>query len=264
MRAPSGRKRTIQAVLPIVLAALLTTVVPAAANAGRAGAVEATTTLFTCWITPLGVTETGGPSTDPDHQRCQTDRTAISQADGSAGPLEASAIEVSGSTSVLTGPVQAATADTASGGAAGAASFDAAGIGVAGIEAAAVTRTESAIAKASAASARFVVGGTVVDVGAVTTETKITCSYSASGATYAFSSRSTVAGVKIDGRRVRLHNGPMSIPVAGSASLTINYSKVSAFGSTQRAAMLHAAGADAVLGEAAVAITTVASNPCRV
>ena len=222
-----------------VAAAVATSTFAPGASAAPAAAPMS---LFSCWTTPLSVVEKGEPTTNPDRQVCTDDQVAASQAADTDGPVKVSATAVAGSTTrtvARTFTTQAA-----------------------GTEAARATVTESAVAKASAGSAKLTVGRTVIDLGAITSQTTISCTYGPSGARYSFSSKSSVGAVKINGKSVSMRNGPMDIKVNGGI-LRLNHARTTAVGVTQHAVMLTANGTDVVIGESAVAVSKAPKNPCR-
>jgi hypothetical protein len=194
--------------------------------------------LFTCWTAPLRVVATGDPVSNPDRQVCQDDQVAASAAADSKGAVKVKATGVKGSTIRKAGAAAALRTE-------------------------ATSTTESAVAQSSADAATLTVGSTVIDLGAMTSQTTISCTYGPAGARFSFSSRSSVSSLKINGKPVTMKNGPMEVKLAGGGSLMLNHSKTSALGVTHHAVMLHAAGADVVIGESATAISSAAGNPCR-
>jgi hypothetical protein len=189
--------------------------------------------LFNCWSTPLGAKAKGAPPAT--HGACKTDQVAGQQGPHTVGGVQIEAVDAQGST-------------TRTGGGSATAS-----------EAAATTAT--AKSDASARSARFVVSGNVIEIGMITSASTISCTYSETGGRYSFVSRSTIRGVKVNGRPVRLHDGTMDIPVAGS-TLRLNASQLSQTGNVQQAAKLLSKGAEVVVGETAVALAPASGNPC--
>ena len=222
-----------------VAAAMATaTFAPGASAAPAAAPVN----IFSCWTTPLSVVEKGEPTTNPDRQMCKDDQVAASQAADTDGAVKVRATSVAGTTTRTVARTFAARA--------------------AGTEAAQATTTESAVAKASAGSAKLTVGKTVIDLAAISSQTTISCTYGPNGARYSFNSKSSVGGVKINGKPVSMRNGPMDIKVNGG-TLRLNHARTTAVGVTQNAVMLTANGTDVVIGESAVAISKAPKNPCR-
>jgi hypothetical protein len=209
--------------------------VGAIAAPGGATAVAAKADLFSCWTRPLTVVEKGTPTTNPDKQMCQNDQVGASASAGSAGSVKVSAKQVAGSTSrTVTALRTESTAST----------------------------TDSAVAQASAGSARLTVGSTVVDLGAMTSKTTITCTYSAKTAKYSFSSTSSVKSLKINGKPVTVQSGPMDIKLNGG-TLRLNHTDKTAIGITQHAALLVTKKAEVVIGESAVSLSKAPKNPCH-
>jgi hypothetical protein len=136
------------------------------------------------------------------------------------------------------------------------------GAAAAGATEAADDTTVGAVATSSATTTRLTVGATVIDLGAVSTRTTINCSYGASGFRYSFNGTSSVASAKINGRPVKMSNGPMSIKVAGG-TLLLNQTRTTPAGVVQQAAKLHTKKADVIIGGAAVAVAETPDNPCH-
>jgi hypothetical protein len=212
----------------VVVSATVT--VPARAGTTAADAMGALNP-FSCWATPLSATTTGTPT--GTHQTCRTDQVAGQQGPHTVGGVQIEATDAQGSTE-RTGGLLAASASAT---------------------------TQGAKADSSAKSAHLVVKGNAIDIGMVTSDSTITCTYDASGARYSFVSRSTVHGVKINGRPVRLHDGTMDIKVAGG-TLRLNASQLSKTGNVQQAATLMTKHATVVISETAVGLAPVKGNPC--
>jgi hypothetical protein len=223
----------------VVIAAVAAAVATAGFAPGAAAAPAVN--LFSCWTTPLSVVEKGEPTTNPDRQVCKDDQVAASQSADSAGSVKVRATAVAGSTTRTVAKAMVRAAST---------------------EAARATTTESAVAKASAGSAKLTVGSTVIDLGTITSQTTISCTYGPGGARYSYSSKSSVSGVKINGKPVAMRNGPMDIKVNGG-TLRLNHAKTTAIGVTQHAVVLNTSGADVVIGESAVALSKAPKNPCH-
>jgi hypothetical protein len=194
--------------------------------------------LFDCWSTPVAALAKGQMPTA--HSACKTDQIAGQRGPHTVGGVQFQAVDAQGSTTRTGGLALAS--------------------GLAAASEAGAT-TAGAKSTASAASARLVVGGNVVEIGQITSASTISCTFSETGARYSFVSTSTVRGVKVNGRSVRLHNGTMDIPVAGS-TLRLNASNVSQTGNVQQAATLLTKNARVVLGETAASLAPVSGNPC--
>jgi hypothetical protein len=204
---------------------------PAVAN--TAADTAAPLVLFSCWSTPLAATAKGSPAAT--HSACKTDQIAGQQGPHTVGGVQFQAVDAQGSTTRTGGGHVTAS------------------------EAAATTA--GAKSDASATSAKLVVGHNVIEIGQITSASTISCTFSEAGARYTFVSTSTVRGVKVNGRPVRLHDGTMDIPVAGS-TLRLNANNVSQTGNVQQAAKLLTKNAQVVLGETAVSLAPASDNPC--
>jgi hypothetical protein len=212
---------------------VVTVVATVPARAGTAATdAKGAVNPFSCWAAPLIATAAGTPT--GTRQACATDQVGGQQGPQTVGGVRVQVVDAVGSTARTGGlALTSQEADT----------------------------TQGANADASAKSTRLVVKGNVVEIGMTTSDSKISCTYSASGARYSFVSRSTVHGVKINGRPVRLHDGTMDIPVAGS-TLRLNASQLSKIGNVQQAATLLTKTATVVVSETAVALSQVSGNPC--
>jgi len=235
---PSGI-RGIRRTAPVVLATLAAVAVAVPASANVTAAATASSSLFSCFANPLRITGTGQPGPNTD-QLCKNDQVGGAQSAGSAGAVQVTATGVAGTTSVS---------------GAGAAAH------AAGVTTEAAT-TATGSATATAKSAKLVVGKNVIELGAMSTQTTITCTYDAKGAKFSFNSRSSVGSLKINGTAVKVANGASSVKLS-NGTLYLNHSSVTATGITQHAAMLHTANADVTIGEAAVAVANTPKNPCH-
>jgi hypothetical protein len=220
-----------------LLAAALGTVTVLAAAPGPASAAAAPPDLFTCWANPLSLL-TIGMTGGVNHTACVDDQVAGATGTHTAGRLQVAAVDAKGSTARTGGTVEAAGAGHAA------------------------RTTRGAVADASAASARIVLGANVVDLGAITSHATITCTYDAHGARSAFTGSSTVASVTVNGQPVTVHPG-LNVIKVGAGTLRLNHAEVGASGLIQHAVMFDTVKAHLVLGEAAVAIADTAHNPCR-
>jgi hypothetical protein len=238
---PSGI-RGIRRTAPVVLATLAAVAVAVPASASALATTDtnaASTGLFSCFANPLRITGAGQPGPNTN-QLCKNDQVGGAQSTGTAGAVQVTATGVAGTTSV-------------SGGGAAA--------GAAGVSTEAAT-TASGAATATAKSAKLVVGKNVIELGAMSTQTTITCTYDAKGARFSFNSRSSVGSLKINGKPVTVANGASSVKLS-NGTLYLNHTSITATGITQHAAMLHTAGVDVAVGEAAVAVANTPKNPCH-
>jgi hypothetical protein len=236
-----------------VLAAGIVGAAPANA-AGTTAAVE----LFACSARPVLALATGTPApTTP--QKCVNDQVGGASGSQTVGGVQVQAVDAQGATT-RTAATQTATATQA--GTASATTTTMTTTTKTTRATTATSTTQSGGANASAASTRLTVGSTVIQIGAVTSASNISCTYSATGATFSFNGRSTVASVKINGSAVQLKNGLMTIPVSGG-TLYLNRTKQTATGIVQQAAALETTGAKVTIGESSVAIAQTAGNPCK-
>ena len=122
--------------------------------------------------------------------------------------------------------------------------------------------TSGGSADATAASARIVVGHTVIQLGAISSHAAIRCTYGASGARFSFSGTSSVSSLRINGRPVRLRADAMDIAVPGG-HLHLNHADLGTTGLVQHAVLLDTGSAHVVIGESAVALASTVDNPCH-
>jgi hypothetical protein len=240
--APSNGKRGIHRIAPVAVAAIVAVLAPTGSTAANASTVAAPTSLLSCYANPLRVAEAGKPASNPD-KLCKTDQVAGARSTTTIGGIKVTATGIEGATAFTTGTVTA----------------QAAGITEAG---APMMKTVSGQATAVDKSAHLVIGKTTIDLGMMTTKSTITCTYGARSAKYSFKSVSSVGSLKINGKSRAIGNGARSIKLP-SGTLMLNHTAITATGITQHAAMLHTAGADVVLGEAAVAVANTPKNPCH-
>jgi hypothetical protein len=177
-------------------------------------------------------------------QQCVNDQVGGSQGTQTVGGVQIQTVDAAGSTSHTGAAAQTASATDAT-----------------ATTTAVTTKTQAGAADASAASARLVSGSSTIQLGAMTSSSKISCTYGASGATFSFNGHSTVQSLKINGKAIQLHNGEMAVPVSGG-TLYLNRTKTTATGIVQQAAVLVTNGATVTLGESAVAIAQTKGNPC--
>jgi hypothetical protein len=252
-----ARGRVVRVGVSVALTGVAVLAAPASAGvasrAGVAGAVVAGTgvgrglsagmpraggtqpTLFTCWEAPVRVTITGGPHATPDKQSC-VDTTAgdMSRVD-TAGPVGLTIVGARGVTRV-SGAANGSTTQV---------------------------RTASAWTRAVVAGVRIVSGTTVLEFGPVASRASIRCTYGPDRAQFAYTARSELSSVRVNGRPLHVPAGDSTVPLPGVGTLGLNRSTVSGFGVVRYAAVLHTPAADVVIGEAAVGVADTAANPCR-
>jgi hypothetical protein len=101
--------------------------------------------------------------------------------------------------------------------------------------------------------------GLSIEIGAMTSTATATCVAGPTGLAPVFSGSSQIASLKINGARVPIGSGPVTIPLI-VGSLSLNSTVQTRHGLTQRAFDLRTLLGNVVVGESTVGVT---GNPCR-
>jgi hypothetical protein len=222
-----------------------------------ASAAAATPNIFICWSRPLVAVVKAGPGP----QQCITDQVGGAQGGHTVGGVQVVAVDATGSTSRTVPP--AGGKAVAGPSAVGSTSGDPTSADPTSADPTAVTTTQGASANAAAASARLVVNKTVIQIGAVTSMSRISCTYSTTGARYTFNGASTVRSLRINGKLQQLGVGLRTFHIVGGGTLYLDRIQVGKTGVVVQAAVLETPKAHVVLGESAVDLAPGQANPCR-